>query len=476
MKIKKIPGIMGFAILVITSLLLTGCPQQIDSSYGVKVTSEGDGGAFALYQDKPGGSLYIQKTSAEGKLLWGEKGVLLGDGDGKAYSYSMLNIISDGSGGAIIAWPNLSEKQFRPTTYLARIDADGKLLWQRGFIYFDQIVSDGAGGAIIAFDDNIVAGNITGNDEQDLLLVRLDAKGDYPWSLQGVTVPRGKYQDSTLQMTPDGSGGVIIVWEEIYRPSDAKPGENVNTNHIFSQRINSKGKLEWGDNILVYTTPKNTYAETPQIVGDGSGGAIIVWQQIYSGRVEGGSPEAEMMDIFAQKIDAAGNMLWQANGLPLEINKNAAGAFPVNPQATSDGNGGAIIVWRDRRDAVSLFAQKVNDDGTLSWQAGGVKVASTSLNPRPMITADGAGGAIVSYSFEEDGKMLNVQKLDSSGKTIWPENGVTVVKDGFGGYFIVPDGQGGLITGWGIGKKANIQRLSPEGRLLWKEDGIGLNP
>ncbi|MFA5308224.1 MAG: hypothetical protein WC370_01910 [Dehalococcoidales bacterium] len=51
-----------------------------------------------------------------------------------------------------------------------------------------------------------------------------------------------------------------------------------------------------------------------------------------------------MMDIFVQKLDAGGNILWQANGLPLEINKNAGNAFPIEPISVSDGSGGAIIV------------------------------------------------------------------------------------------------------------------------------------
>ena len=77
MRTKRILGIVVFIILIIpASLLLTGC-QQSDSSYGVKVTGESSGGAFAFYQDKSGGSLYVQKISADGKLLWGEDGIRL---------------------------------------------------------------------------------------------------------------------------------------------------------------------------------------------------------------------------------------------------------------------------------------------------------------------------------------------------------------------------------------------------------------
>jgi hypothetical protein len=185
------------------------------------------------------------------------------------------------------------------------------------------------------------------------------------------------------------------------------------------------------------------------------------------------------MDILVQRVDAKGNMLWREGGMPLEINSAAEGAFPIEPRLVSDGSGGAIIIWRDSREDTGVYAQRVNADGTISWQAGGVKVASTSLNPHPMIVSDGAGGAIVSYVLEEG---LYVQRLNGNGETVWLENGIRVIDDEYQGYSIAPDGQEGVIVGWGVGKglfrseKAYIQRVNANGKLLWGEDGLRLNP
>ncbi len=465
-------------------LLLTGCPHN-GSSYGVRVISDGSGGAFAFYQDKSGGSLYVQKISADGKLLWGEKGVLLGESDGKAYSYSMLNIFSDNSGGAIVAWPDLAEKQFRPASHLARVDAEGDILWQRGFIYFEQIISDSSGGVILAFDYNT---DISGIDNKDLLLVRVDAQGDYPWSLQGVSVPRGEYKDSTLQMAPDGSGGMVAVWKESHYPAGAAPGEAKAADSLFARRISADGKFLWGEEsgagMKVLDFPKNIWIDSLKAVEDSDGGVIMTWFQV----TEDPTAEAghrQTWDVVVQKIDADGNILRQPGGTPFEITKADPIAAPMEPSLAGDGAGGAIVIWRDmRRDAdgeASIYAQRADEHGNLLWQAGGVKVASTSLNPRPMIVSDGAGGAIVSYSFQEDGKMLHVQKLDSSGRTAWQENGVSITESGFSSHYISSDGQGGIVISWGIGKgtfspeKAYLQRVSADGRLLWGENGIRLN-
>jgi hypothetical protein len=483
---KKILGISALVILIIpVSLVLTGCPH-IDSLYGLKVAGDGAGGAIAMYEDKLGGSIYVQKISPTGETMWGEKGVSLGSSNSKSYGFVNFNIISDGAGGAIVAWPDPSQDQFRPSSHLARIDAGGKLLWQRDFIFFNRMISGGSGGAIIAFD-YYPGIDITGNESQALTLVKVDTQGDYPWGLQGVAVPRQNYMDNTLQMTGDGSGGVIAVWEEKETLPGAMPGNARNICRLFTQRAGSDGQLAWGDGsgngTLVYEFPEDVWIESFQCVEDGAGGVILTWFQV----TEDPSAEAghrQKWDIVVQRIDANGNIVWQPGGVPFEITKADPTALPMGPAPVGDGSGGAMVIWRDtRHDAegeASIYAQKVDGQGSLLWQAGGVKVSSTSLNPHPCIVSDSSGGAIISYSFREDGKQLNIQRLEGDGQNAWPTNGVTITKSGYSSQFTAPDGQGGVIVAWGVGRsmfspeKAYVQRVSPEGQRLWEEAGIRL--
>jgi hypothetical protein len=475
MRKMKFLNIIVILVLAVPLFLMTGCPQHTDSLYGVRVAGDGNGGAIAVYEATNGGNIYAQKISADGKNVWGENGVLLGNSGSQTYSYFSFNIIHDGAGGAIVAWPDSSQNKLQPTSHVTRISAEGNVLWQRDFSYFNQLVSDGSGGAIIC-DDNPLS---TNSDNKDLIIVKIDSNGDYPWGIQGVTVPRKGYQGNTLQITSDGSGGIIVVWEELHYPSEAKPGETISKGSLFTQLINSAGNLKWGDGVLVYTTPENTYAESPQIISDSSGGAVIVWHQVYNGRIESGSPEAQMMDVFVQKVDTTGNILWKPNGIPLEINKNAVNALPLEPLTVSDKAGGAIIIWRDSRAAAAnsagVYAQKVDAEGNLKWQVGGTKVSTTSLNPHPVVVSSDSGGAIIVYSFQQDWGTLNAQKLDSNGQRLWPENGISITKGGFAGNSVVSDGQGGLIVAWGVNSSGTyVQRVNAEGRSLWGEKGIKL--
>lgn len=193
--------------------------------------------------------------------------------------------------------------------------------------------------------------------------------------------------------------------------------------------------------------------------------------QVPEGRIEEGSPKALLNDIYAQRVDTDGNILWTPNGVPLEAYKG--GGFPHNPLIVSDGAGGAIIfLWAGH-------AQKINAAGSIKWLPAGVEVIGSSPNNA---ISDGSGGVIVTFDYKEAGEkkgVLYVQKMDATGVTVWPGTGTPVTEQGT--HDIAYDGHGGAIIAWGSGKsifrseRSNIQRIDSDGRLLWGKKGIRLN-
>jgi predicted transcriptional regulator len=428
-----------------------------DSTYTPVVTADGTGGAIVVYEDVRGSNLrdfYAQKMSPEGKSLWGKKGVLLGSGYKYSAAFSDLKIVGDAAGGAIIAWWACPTKEMMTSVnYITRVDSKGSILWQREGSTVSQMISDGAGGVIVA----------SISEDQQLSILKVDSKGNYLWGEEGLPVYFGKYAHS-LHMAGDGSGGAIIVQQSLTQTE---------TNfEVFVQKVSSDGSLPWGQKgILMY--PGGGNAEEVEIVNDGSGGAIVAWQMNLE------------KDMRVQRVDASGNVLWQQNGVPLEITKAAENAFPHSPLPVSDGSGGAIIIWEDSRHGLaSIFAQRVGSDGTMEWQPGGVQVCYIRSNASlffRQIVSDGVGGAIVSCRFKEAGtskKGVLVQSLDSTGKTVWPANGIMVTGSETTCHFISPDEQGGVLVVWGIGRseKSYVQRIDAQGKLSWGAEGIRLNP
>jgi hypothetical protein len=457
------------ALLLAVTVLSAGCSCFVSSPqpYGPKVTGDGTGGAIAVYEDIRGNNqhdFYAQKISPEGDALWREKGVLVGSGYKYWDSFHDLHIVSDGSGGALVSWlAGASSEQRTYATYVVRLDAEGGTLWQREVRGVDQMLSDGGGGVIIATDYSL--------DEETLFIIKIDSEGNFPWGEDGVNVHREGYCYHTLGLVGDGSGGAIFIWQE----RKGEPGERVTQN--FAQKIDAEGNLSWGDEAtLLYTTPEGVYCEEPKAIGDGLGGTIAVWEQVPEGKIEDGSPQALLNDMYAQKIDANGNILWQPNGIPLEITRGG-GECPSNTLVVSDGAGGAIVIWEDlRKGLMSLYAQKIDASGNILWQPGGEEVCYIKTNasfwPRVAVS-DGSGGAIVTYS-------NRIQRIDADGRTIWPDDGILFTKGG--AHAMDYDGYGGAIIAWGSGKsmfkseRSYVQRINAEGKLLWGEQGVRLHP
>ena len=111
---------------------------------------------------------------------------------------------------------------------------------------------------------------------------------------------------------------------------------------------------QWKDNPSVNTlvTGAKGQQNLPQMVSDGAGGVIVVWQ----------SAQGTSYDIYAQRLSATGVALWKADGVPV----CTADSDQTNPVITSDGAGGAIISWWDWRNGnYDVYAQRINGSGVI---------------------------------------------------------------------------------------------------------------
>jgi len=412
------------------------------------ITGDNSGGAivtYAVYETLTEQDYYVQRISPEGDFLWGGRGVLIGStGDGCPWSKA----VSDGSGGAIVMWweclPQVPGEPTSCQTYAARIDPEENVEWRKDIPGAARAIPDGLGGVIIAFDDP--SGNIS--------LVKIDAEGNLPWGEDGVSLSlRGAYLCS---IASDNSGGVIVVDNTFQGDSDA----------LYAQRVDSQGNILWQTGgVQVCTGP----AEGAQVAGDGSGGGIIVFWQLPQNEDGTGYIDS---DIYVQKVDAEGNVLWGPDGVPVSVGLS----FHPSPGIVEDGTGGAIVFFVDERGGVC--AQRVDADGHKSWNEDVPLCDSTYVR----IASDGSGGAFcVSYD-------RVAQRLDATGTKLWGPDGITFTTQDIheSGLALVPDGCGGLLISWEADIKFRnyevsdvsyyVQKVDAEGNLPWGDGGILLSP
>ncbi len=240
-------------------------------------------------------------------------------------------------------------------------------------------------------------------------------------------------------VAPDGAGGAFVTW------SDLRTGAY----DIYAQHVLASGVVDpaWPANGRALCTATGTQ-DTPRIVADGTGGAIVTWQDLRGGVT---------YDIYAQHVLAAGTVdpLWPTDGRALCTVTNPQSA----PAIVADGSGGAIVAWQDFRTGISndIYAQHVLAAGTVDplWPTDGRALCTATGNQTiPAIVTDGAGGAIVGWQDQRSGTFdIYAQHVLASGAVdaAWPSNGCGVCTAASDQLLVsmIPDSNGGALFAWG---------------------------
>lgn len=300
-------------------------------------------------------------------------------------------------------------------------------------------------------------GNIRPTTILGLLLILIASPSlQAQWIENGVAVCIEDASQMNHQITSDGENGAIMVWE------DRRAGEYC----IYAQRADAWGRMRWTTNgVAICTASGNVSA--PAVAGDGAGGAFIAWADNRNGNY----------DIFVQRVDADGTPLWMTDGIAI----CTATDNQSNPLITSDGAGGAYIVWIDYRDGYpGFFAQRINGNGIVQWTSNGEVVNNiTGDKGNPAILLDSLGGLIVAWdNVAVGGNDILVQRLDSDGNMKYAASGQSIcAADGYQMYpQIISDELGGAIIAWydrrnGIDWDVYTQRITNLGSTLWTING-----
>lgn len=355
---------------------LDGLPICVSDSNqpSINIVTDGASGAILVWKDERAGNndIYAQRVDSSGNILWTANGVSVCS---DINNQKGAKAVSDGNGGAIVSWENRINGPAQDyDIYAQRINGSGSALWgscgkpvctalndQKN----PRIETDDNGGAIIVWED-------FQNATTDLYAQRMDPNGNKVWSSfpSGVPVCITNTWQVDPKIEPDGSGGVFIVWQD---------STTLGPTDILAQRINSSG-AKWAASIAICIDPGKQSA--PDVASEGVNGAVIAWKDWRGGN----------KDIYAQKVDLNGVVQWAANGIPIVSGPDDEG----NPNLWGDWWGGVICVWQDTMGLQGdVYAQKIDANGNLIWAVGGAPVA-TAVNQQtqPKHVPDDAGGAI----------------------------------------------------------------------------------
>jgi hypothetical protein len=319
--------------------------------------------------------------------------------------------------------------------------------------YYPTIVSDGAGGAIVTWEDRR-------SGVADIYARRISALGVALWAADGIAICTSVNGQETPTVVSDGAGGAIISW------ADQRNGNN----DVYAQRVTSTGVVRWASNGVAVTIASGDQV-APKIVSDGAGGAVIAWEDSRN----------DPGDIYAQRIDSSGTVMWTAGGVAICTAQDAQRV----PAIVSDGQHGAILAWQDLRGGGSfdIYAQRVTASGVTSWDTNGVAVCTASNGQNaPSLASDQEGGAIISwYDLRNGSNDIYAQRLNSSGAVLWTADGVGVCVAGGHQYYpvLVSDGASGAVITWedrrgGFSYDIYAQRVNAAGTVQWSTNGVAI--
>ena len=369
--------------------------------------SNGDGTMLVAWVDGRNGGcdstsqmyceIYIQRLDAFGSRSWGDG--LPVTNSARYPAANRFAMVSDGAGGAYLAWTSGTDFYNCCSYYMQHIGADGSPLWAVNGLRMTELptlvsgpgvtgprlVTDDSGGVILAWwNQQAVDGSV------HLFAQRFGPTGTALWDPAGVEVTFTGTGHANFDAVSDGAGGVIFAVQSKDVPKSA------NT-HVYVQRVSASGAIMWPAGGVQLSLQAGAQM-SPTAVSDGTGGAFVAWSLFDLSSTKNSR-------VSVMHVDGAGNLLW-----PAETTVTESVTGQAYPHVFADASGGVIVGWQDCRTVTAgacstgydLYTQRIGPTGKREWGADGFPVSASKANqgvdygdekrPGFEMVADGNGG------------------------------------------------------------------------------------
>ena len=359
-------------------------------------------------------------------------------------------MISDGSGGYFIFWVDLRNYGANQADlYGQRINAAGNKLWTSVGKKIADSVLYSIPKAVYTSDGNIIVlyGTTTGGK---VWAKKIDTDGNTIWTIPFYTSGWPQLGADIYNAVTDKSGGIIITYQVTWGGG---------TTLVFAQRVASNGVVKWSPATNGYNLSVSGESRAPVITSDERGGAHIFWYNVPG-----------PYNIWKSHIDSSGNFP------PKEALYLTSNNYPLI-RAVSDGAGGAVISWATNGFGASqsdIFAQRINLAGDEQWIDTGNTICNQSgIQTSHNLVRTSDGNYIFVWS---DGRRINVnndvycQKLNSAGNAQWSPNGVLVTN--YSTYYpepnLISDNSGGAyIFTYNNQTLFSVARINSDSTFAW---------
>jgi len=420
------------------------------------------GNLITAYQTQAGDSpiTYLQKVSSNGDFLWGGGGVKLDDiqpqlqtQEGQRSTFSYMVAPRDGDLVVVGGFAG------RPSA--RKLDTSGAPVW------VGEPIAVGTPGRPLQSPPEAVGCVVTGLDSAgNLQFQSMDADWKPLW-----TAPSRIANVDEYNAVCDSKGYTWVVWIEPHDPSTS-PG-------IYLQVIDASGRFVW-------TQPRCLKKPSPAPAGGddcdacataGKAGDVIVsWVVEY-----------HRGPLNMQRVDLSGKVLWSLTTDYLDDHA----WWAMSRLFVSDGQGG-VFAFSNTTGSVPgrppefksrfLAVQHIDAEGRLQWGEGGIELA-IGLHSDEMLfgaSSDGSGGAVVVWNDDVPGEgyVYYAQRIDSGGNELWQDKGLLRIGDlGYADGLVIRVRDGTTYVsvadvGDHYDQVPHIQKITSDGALPLGPDGL----
>lgn len=390
--------------------------------YGPAVVSDGEGGvivAWADYRNTLDNDVYVQKFDGNGTPQWTTDGVLICGAPG---NQTDIYMVTDGWGGAVIVWED--NRDSGNDIYAQRIRNSGTVEWltdgrtvctASGAQYNLSVAAGDLGDIAVTWIDN--------RSGQAVYAQNLNQSGYTQWTTDGLIICQASGGRYDPEIEYIGNDHWMIVWED-FRGADID---------IYAQTVKPDGTVGWASGGILISGELENEGK-PRIVSGMDGSAFIVWWR----------RDGWYDDIYAQRIDHTGSELWTPGGVLLcDITGDK-----FDHEVMLDGEGGIIVAFTNYiSGSDDIYAQRLDGNGNLLWTSGSELIAEGPgalldiYSTGSAMDTDGDGGAILAYyTITNDGNNdVYAQRIEKNGYWGDPSPVIRDVRD-------VPGDEGGYVS------------------------------
>lgn len=232
------------------------------------------------------------------------------------------------------------------------------------------------------------------NDAGDIYAQRIDAQGHPLWATDlRINHDPGLATQFEPAIAVDPAGNLWVAWV------DNRQGNN----DIYAQYISSAGVHLWNDDKIVNRDPNKADQGGVSLAVLPDQGAVLAWHDNRAGSY----------DIYVDRLTNEGTPVW-AESLRLNSDlTDSAQTYPTIAAATGD----FTVAWLDQRVGNSdIYAQRIAASGQLVWNAEvQVNQPADAAQSHPRLAINGAGERWIGWVAAQDGRVL-VQQIAANGQ------------------------------------------------------------